>query len=158
MPDEIKPGETLTTGPMEGNSVKVVGATPATATQSNVSQAAPSPHGLSLKTPLPQAASSHAAVHSSRPLAARPPVVGLSSALALSSDPLKMYVEFKNVDKFSREQGCKITQKEMVVTFSGMWDGKMLKAAIRSIENSYKQIKHEKLKESAARKAKEAKL
>ena len=90
-----------------------------------------------------------------------PPVMtgpALSKELGAISDTLSIYVEFCDVTRRNRETLENQTLREMKVTFGGMWDGKMLKAAIRSIERSYKQIKYEVLKQSAAMKAqKEAK-
>lgn|SRR3990167_6924213 len=86
-----------------------------------------------------------------------PSVALLSSVLANNFDPIKLYVEFTDVEKINKETLTKYFVKEMKVVFSGVWDGKLLKGAIRSIENAYRQIKHEKLRDSAAKKAREAK-
>ena len=161
MQNENKPGEMPTTTIADPKITAVV-----TVEQKHVTQAvAPRPNVAAA----PQPSSAQRAAENLETPVASPTTIALqtplarngaqqSSFLANSSDPLKLYVEFIDVEKINKETLTKYIVREMKVTFSGMWDGKLLKGAIRSIENSYKQIKHSKLRESAARRAKEAKL
>jgi hypothetical protein len=73
--------------------------------------------GLSLKTPLPL-------THTAK---------DLSNFLGHSVDPKSLVCEVKT---------GKGGQMEVTVNFSGMWDGKYIRGAIRAIEHEYKKLKH----------------
>ena len=81
----------------------------------------------------------------------------LGQHLVKPSDPLKITITYEMVDRFNRETMTTSKVLGMKVVFNGRWDGRLIRAAIRGIERSYNEIKHNALRESVTKRAQEAK-
>lgn len=88
----------------------------------------------------------------------KPPSFRFAQGLSSTGiDDCKIVIEYKQMEQVNKETLEKGTYKGMSVIFSGQWDGRMLKGAIRAIERAYAAVKHGIMREAASRRAKEAK-